>query len=164
MGYSLDAIDAQILALLQRDGRMQRNAISDEVGLSVSAVSERMRKLEAHGIIKGYHAVIDAKRLRLDITAFIRVRVDGSEHYDRFVDEVTDMPEVLEVHSITGEGSHVLKIRTKNTTTLERFLSQIQALPGVSGTSTSIVLSSFKETRTVPTEPMDAFAPNDSDS
>jgi Lrp/AsnC family leucine-responsive transcriptional regulator len=164
MGYSLDTIDAQILALLQRNGRMQRNAISDEVGLSVSAVSERMRKLEAHGIIKGYHAVIDAKRLRLDITAFIRVRVDGSEHYDRFVDEVTDMPEVLEVHSITGEGSHVLKIRTKNTTTLERFLSQIQALPGVSGTSTSIVLSSFKETRAVPTEPMDAFAPNDSDS
>lgn len=164
MGYSLDAIDAQILALLQRDGRMQRNAISDEVGLSVSAVSERMRKLEAHGIIKGYHAVIDAKRLRLDITAFIRVRVDGSEHYDRFVNEVTDMSEVLEVHSITGEGSHVLKIRTKNTTTLERFLSQIQALPGVSGTSTSIVLSSFKETRTVPTKPMDAFAPNDSDS
>jgi len=161
MGYSLDAIDAQILSLLQRDGRMQRNAISDEVGLSVSAVSERMRKLEAHGIIEGYHAVIDAKRLRLDITAFIRVRVDGSEHYDRFVNEVTDMPEVLELHSITGEGSHVLKIRTKNTTTLERFLSQIQALPGVSGTSTSIVLSSFKETRAVPTEPMNAFASDD---
>lgn len=161
MGYSLDAIDAQILALLQRDGRMQRNAISDEVGLSVSAVSERMRKLEAHGIIKGYHAVVDAKRLRFDITAFIRVRVDGSEHYGRFVEAVTAMPEVLEVHSITGEGSHVVKIRTKNTTTLERFLSQIQALPGVSGTSTSIVLSSFKETRTVPIEPMDAFLPDD---
>lgn len=161
MSHTLDEIDAQILALLQEDGRIQRNVISEEVGLSVSAVSERMRKLEAHGIIQGYHAVLDAKRLRFDITAFIRVGVDGSEHYPQFVDEATAMTEVLEVHSITGEGSHVLKIRTENTTSLERFLSRIQALPGVSGTSTSIVLSTFKETRTVPTRPIEVFAPTE---
>lgn len=156
MSYQLDDIDAHILALLQEDGRMQRNAISEQVGLSVSAVSERMSKLEAHGIIARYHAVLDAKRLGVDITAFIRVSVDGSEHYDRFVTTVTAMDEVLEVHSITGEGSHILKVRTQNTTTLERLLSRFQALPGVSGTSTSIVLSSFKETRTLPVQGSDA--------
>ncbi len=61
-------------------------------------------------------------------------------------------PEVLEVHSITGEGSHILKARTRNTNTLERFLSQVQQWPGVRATSTSIVLSTFKETRALPIE------------
>lgn len=157
VAHSIDEIDAKILELLQERGRMKRNAVAEEVDLSISAVSERMRKLEERGVIEGYRAIVDAKRLHLDITAFIRVSVDGSEHYDNFIERVTDMEEVLELHSITGEGSHVMKVRTKNTTTLERFLSEIQAIPGVSTTTTSIVLSSFKETRTVPTEPMELY-------
>src|SRR6056297_1234634 len=120
----IDDIDARILELLQERGRMKRNAVADEVGLSVSAVSERMRKLEDRGVIEGYCAIVDPKRLRFDITAFIRASVDGSEHYADFVDRIQKMGEVLELHSITGEGSHVMKIRTKNTTTLERFLSR----------------------------------------
>lgn len=157
MSHSIDEIDAKILELLQRNGRMKRSAVAEEVDLSISAVSERMRKLEERGVIEGYRAVVDAKRLHLDITAFIRVSVDGSEHYPNFIERVTEMDEVLELHSITGTGSHVMKVRTKNTTTLERFLSEIQAIPGVSTTTTSIVLSSFKETRTVPTEPMELY-------
>jgi len=159
MAHHIDEIDAKILQLLQDDGRMKRSDVAEEVDLSLSAVSERMRKLEARGVIERYSAIVDAKRLHYDITAFIRVAVDGSEHYPTFVEEVTDMEEVLELHSITGTGSHVMKVRTKNTTTLERFLSDIQALPGVSKTTTSIVLSTFKETRAVPTEPMELYAP-----
>jgi Lrp/AsnC family leucine-responsive transcriptional regulator len=155
---SIDDIDAHILELLQERGRMQRNEVADEVGLSISAVSERMRKLEERGVIDGYHAVVDPKRLHFDITAFIRVSVDGSEHYDDFIEAASAMDEILELHSITGEGSHVMKVRTKNTTTLERFLSRIQALPGVTGTTTSIVLSTFKETRALPAEPMELYA------
>ncbi len=157
MSYSIDEIDAKILELLQRSGRMKRSDVAEEVDLSISAVSERMRKLEERGVIEGYTAVVDAKRLRLDITAFIRVSVDGSEHYPEFVSRVTDMEHVLELHSITGEGSHLMKVRVKDTTYLERFLSEIQALPGVSRTTTSIVLSTFKETRAVPTEPMSLY-------
>lgn len=157
MAHTIDEIDAKILALLQRDGRMKRSDVADEVDLSISAVSERMRKLEERGVIEGYKAVVDAKRLHLDITAFIRVSVDGSEHYSTFVNRVTDMEEVLEVHSITGAGSHVMKVRTKNTTSLERFLSEIQAIPGVTQTTTSIVLSTFKESRAVPAEPMELY-------
>lgn len=151
----IDEIDVTILELLQENGRMKRNAIAEVVGLSVPSVSERMRKLEERGAITGYHAVVDAKRLHFDITSFIRVTVDGSEHFEDFVTEALAFHEVLEVHSITGEGSHILKIRTKNTTTLERLLSRLQALPGVHGTSTSIVLSTFKETRTVQPTPME---------
>jgi len=154
---SIDEIDVKILELLQEDGRMQRSDVAEVVDLSISAVSDRMRKLEERGVIQGYRAVVDAKRLHLDITAFIRVSVEGSERYSGFVDRVSDMEQVLEVHSITGEGSHLLKVRTTNTTTLERFLSDIQAIPGVTHTTTSIVLSSFKETRTVPAEPMTLY-------
>ncbi len=151
----IDEIDTTILELLQENGRMKRNAISEVVGLSVPSVSERMRKLEERGVITGYHAVVDPKRLHFDITSFIRVTVDGSSHFDDFVAEAARLPEVLEVHSITGEGSHILKIRTKNTTSLERLLSKVQALPGVHGTSTSIVLSTFKETRALQPSPME---------
>jgi Lrp/AsnC family leucine-responsive transcriptional regulator len=157
VAHSIDEIDAKILELLQEDGRMKRSDVADEVDLSISAVSERMRKLEERGVIKGYKAIVDPKRLHLDITAFIRVSVDGSEQYPAFVDEVIDMEPVLEVHSITGAGSHVMKVRTKNTTTLERFLSKIQAVPGVTQTTTSIVLSTFKESRAVPAEPMELY-------
>jgi Lrp/AsnC family leucine-responsive transcriptional regulator len=161
---TIDEIDAKILELLQRRGRMQRSDVAEEVDLSISAVSERMRKLEERGVIEDYTAVVDAKRLRLDITAFIRVSVDGSEHYSNFVEEVEDMDHVLEVHSITGAGSHLMKVRTADTTALERFLSDIQALPGVSKTTTSIVLSTFKETRTVPAEPMELYDYDDGES
>ena len=157
MAHSIDEIDAKILELLQGSGRMKRSDVADEVGLSISAVSERMRKLEERGVIEGYTAIVDAKRLRLDITAFIRVSVDGSEHYPEFVERVQDMEHVLELHSITGEGSHLMKVRVKDTTYLERFLSRIQALPGVGHTTTSIVLSTFKDTRAVPTEPMELY-------
>ena len=149
----LDEIDARILTLLQAQGRLKRNRIAEEVGLSVPAVSERMRKLEERGVIAGYHAVVDAKRLHLDITVFIRVGLDGSENYAAFVERAAGLDEVLEVHSITGEGSHILKVRTRSTSTLERLLSQIQQWPGVRATSSSIVLSTFKETRAVPVGP-----------
>ncbi len=154
----IDEIDVKILGLLQANGRMKRNAIADAVGLSVPSVSERMRKLEERGVLVGYHAIVDAKRLHFDITAFIRVMVDGSMHYSEVIDHACSLDEVLEVHSITGEGSHILKVRTRNTTTLERLLSRIQSWAGVSGTRTSIVLSTFKETRQVDVSPTTLFA------
>lgn len=146
----IDDIDVQILTLLQAQGRMKRNAVAEEVGMSVPAISERMRKLEARGVITGYHAVVDAKRVHVDICAFIRVRVNGSEYYAPFLDAVVGMEEVLEVHSVTGEGSHLLKVRTRNTTSLEALLASLQKVPGVHGTSTSVVLSTFKEQRAIP--------------
>ena len=149
----IDKTDARILNLLQSSGRMKRNAIAELVGLSVPSVSERMRKLEESGLLQGYHAIIDAKQLDMDITAFIRVTVDTSMHYEAMIEHVCGCGEVLEVHSITGEGTHILKVRTRNTTTLESLLSQIQGWPGVTGTFTSIVLSTYKETRQLPVAP-----------
>jgi Lrp/AsnC family leucine-responsive transcriptional regulator len=146
----IDDIDARIIELLQENGRMRRNKIAEEVGLSLPSVSDRMRKLEERGIIQSYHAVVNAKKLHVDITAFIRVNVDGSMHYQDVVEAACRLEGVMEVHSITGEGSHMLKVRTRNTTTLERLLSAIQSIPGVHSTSSSIVLSTFKESHALP--------------
>lgn len=150
----IDDTDVRILELLQENGRIKRSRIAEEVGLSVPTVSDRMRKLTEREVLTGYTATLNPKRLHIDITAFVRVRIDGSDNYPKFVKAVQEMKEVQELHSITGEGSHILKIRTKNTTTLETLLSRLQSLPGVVGTTTSIVLSTMKETGFLPVEPM----------
>ncbi|NBW70549.1 MAG: Lrp/AsnC family transcriptional regulator, partial [Bacteroidetes bacterium] len=80
------------------------------------------------------------------------VQVDGSENYPNFVAQTHLEPEILECHSITGEGSHLLKVRTKNTSSFERLLSKIQSWEGVDKTRSNLVLSSFKETRSLPIE------------
>lgn len=152
MSQQLDKIDLTILKHLQRDGRAQRNKLAEIVHLSVPSVSERMRKLEDKDLIKGYHAVLNAKKFHFDILAYIFVEVDGSANYPKFVEKVIDEYEVLECHSITGDGSHILKVRTKNTESLERLLTRIQSWDGVSKTRSNVVLTSFKETQELPIE------------
>lgn len=142
----LDDIDITILEILQKSGRTRRNDLAQTVGLSIPSVSERLRKLEENGIITGFHAVLDPKKIGRDITAYIKVTVDNSKHYQTFIEHAKTIDEILEIHAITGEGSHLLKVRTENTTSLEKLLSKIQAWNGVVMTSTSLVLSTHKET------------------
>jgi Lrp/AsnC family leucine-responsive transcriptional regulator len=152
MAQGLDEIDIKILQHLQKDGRSQRNKLAEIVHLSVPSVSERMRKLEEKELIQGYHAILDAKRFKFDITAFVFVEVDGSDNYPKFVDKTVNESEILECHSITGDGSHILKIRTENTASFEKLLSRIQSWDGVSKSRSNVVLSSFKETTELPIE------------
>ena len=115
-------------------------------------MSERLRKLEENAYITGYHATVDPKKLGRDVTAFILVSVDSSKHYAQFIEHAHAVDEILECHAVTGEGSHLLKIRTTNTGSLERLLAKIQAWPGVGGTRTNLVLSSTKETMRIKVE------------
>ena len=142
----LDDIDQKILEIVQSQGRMRRNDLADRVGLSLPSVSELLRKLEEAGIITGYFAKLNHKMLGKDVAAFVLVTVDSSKHYGTFVEHVEAADEILECHAITGEGTHLLKIRTDNTTMLEKLLGKIQSWTGVTKTTTSIVLSSTKET------------------
>jgi Lrp/AsnC family transcriptional regulator, leucine-responsive regulatory protein len=148
-----DEIDTKILELLQRKGRTKRNDLAEAVGLSIPSVGDRLKKLEDSGVIHGYHAVLDAKKLGKDITAFIFVTVDSSKHFNQFIDHANGFDEILECHAITGEGSHLLKIRTTNTASLERLLAKIQAWSGVTSTRTNLVLSTSKETTRIRVEP-----------
>ncbi|HTK83316.1 MAG TPA: Lrp/AsnC family transcriptional regulator [Bacteroidota bacterium] len=141
----LDDIDAKILDVLQKNGRTKRNDLAEIVGLSLPSVSERLRKLEETGYIKGYVATVDPKMVGKDITAFIFVSVESSKQYAGFVEHALATDDILECHAITGEGSHLIKIRTENTLTLEKLLAKIQSWQGVAGTRTNVVLSSPKE-------------------
>jgi Lrp/AsnC family transcriptional regulator, leucine-responsive regulatory protein len=148
----LDDIDAKILEILQRNGRTKRNDLAEKVGLSLPSVSERLRKLEENGTITGYYATVDSKKLGRDITAFIFVTSDSSKHYGQLVDHAATLDEILECHAVTGEGSHLLKVRTANTASLERLLGKIQSWPGVLSTRTNLVLSTSKETMRIKVE------------
>ncbi|MFA5833021.1 MAG: Lrp/AsnC family transcriptional regulator [Bacteroidota bacterium] len=144
--HQLDDIDITILDILQKNGRTRRNDLAQAVELSIPSVSERMKKLEENGIITGYTTYVDPKKVGKDITAFITITVDSSKHYNSFIDHAKSTDEILEIHSVTGTGTHLIKIRTENTSSLEKLLSKIQAWSGIVNTTTSIVLSTMKET------------------
>lgn len=146
----LDEIDLKLLGLLQVDGRMSQHDLAEAVGLSSPATGERVRKLVDRGVIRRFAALLEPKKLGQDVTAFISVGIDGSRHYPDFVEHARTHPEILECHAVTGSGSHMLKVRTENTSTLERLLAEIQSWSGVTRTTTSIVLSVAKETQVVP--------------
>lgn len=156
MVLNIDEIDHQLLTLLQEDGRVSQHELSLAVGLSAPAVSDRLRKLEERGIIRGFTALLAPKEVGLDVTAFIAVGMNGSRSYPDFRKRAAEREEVLECHSVTGEGSHLLKIRTQSSTTLEEFLAELQSWPGVQWTTTSIVLSTSKETSNLSLERLDA--------
>jgi Lrp/AsnC family leucine-responsive transcriptional regulator len=147
---AVDRIDIQLLELLQENGRISQHDLARSVGLSPPAISERLRKLEDRGLIRRYTAVLDPHLLGWDITAFLFVGVSGSRHFPEFRTRAEAAPEVQECHSVTGQGSHLLKIRVRNTAALEALLAEVQSWPGVQWTNTSIVLSTLKETSDLP--------------
>jgi Lrp/AsnC family transcriptional regulator, leucine-responsive regulatory protein len=151
----LDQIDLTILRLLQAQGRTKRNELAEAVGLSLPSISDRLRKLEDRGILEGVHGKLEPKRLGLDVAAFIFANVESSNNFADFLARAEAHSEILEVHAITGDGSHILKVRTWNTSSLERLLSEIQSWPGVRSTRTNVVLSTNKETTALPIEDLD---------
>ena len=143
---ALDPLDLKILDRLQADGRATQQEIAREVGLSQPAVAERIRKLEERGVIQGYVARVDASMLGNDITAFVGVSIEHPRYFEAFTKKVVQLKDVLEVHRVAGQDSYLLKVRTKNTRTLDTLLvERIRVIPGVTRTQTTIVLTSAKE-------------------
>lgn len=137
----LDEVDRQILKLLQVDCKMALAKLGEKVGLSAPSVVERIRRLESEGFIKGYHAGLDARRLGIDITAFIGLSIDRSDVIGGFEKKVADLEDVLECHHVTGEHSLLLKVKTRNTRSLETLISRLRSIHGVARTHTYVVLS-----------------------
>ncbi len=147
----MDALDIKCCQRLQEDGRLTLTQLAVHLGLSVPATSERVRKLEEQGIIGGYRAILDPRRVGAKVTAFIAVVVERPEHEAPFLRYVQDLPEVLECHHVAGEDSYLLKVRCTSTEELEHLIvHQIKAQEGVVRTRTTIVLSTAKETTALP--------------
>lgn len=142
----MDAIDLQLVDLLQSNGRATQLELARAVGLSQPTVAERIRKLEERGVITGYAARVNTVRLGLDITAFIGVGIEHPKFFAGFTERVQGLPEVLECHRVAGADSYLLKVKTRNTASLDRLLVEVlRTIPGVTRTCTTIVLAAIKE-------------------
>ncbi|HEX3102109.1 MAG TPA: Lrp/AsnC family transcriptional regulator [Pyrinomonadaceae bacterium] len=147
----IDGTDEQILTILQNDARIPNAEIARQIGLAPSAVLERIRKLEDRGVIRGYRTEIDPQAVEFGLTVFVTVK---TTECGRDAEEaLAAIPEVLEVHDVAGEDCFMLKIRTKDTDALGRLLREkIKTIPSVSGTRTTVVLETYKETNALPLE------------
>jgi Lrp/AsnC family transcriptional regulator, leucine-responsive regulatory protein len=153
-----DDIDVRILALLQNNARIANAAIGREVGLTPSAVSQRIKKLEDGGVIEGYRAHLDPSAVGKGLLAFVAVQTAEGARARETGEILARIPEVLEVHRVVGEDCFFLKIRVPDTGALGRLLDEkIQPLPPVASTRTTIVLSTAKEVLPGPPGPVGAW-------
>jgi Lrp/AsnC family leucine-responsive transcriptional regulator len=137
MKLELDAMDARILEILQDDARSTLADIGRRIHMSQPAVAERVKRMEAAGVIAGYHARVNPSALGYGITAFIRVSKRG---HDTPVEVVAaQVPEIVECHSITGDDCSIVKVVAPSVAALE---TVIVALTRCGVTSTSLILSS----------------------
>lgn len=144
-GSEFDHIDLQILALVQENCKLPLARIGEKVGLSAPSVIERIKKLEDTGVITGYRAILNARRLGRDVTAFIGVSITHPRFIGDFEREISQIEEVLECHHVTGRHTLLVKVKAANTSSLEELISRVRSVEGVERTETMVVLSTHTE-------------------
>ncbi|MGB3245141.1 MAG: Lrp/AsnC family transcriptional regulator [Sulfitobacter sp.] len=150
---SLDEIDRSILRALQRDGRMSHAEMSEDVHLSPSACHRRVQKMEKDGFIKGYVALLDARKLRMPTTVFVEITLQGQadEVLDAFEKAVARIPDVLECYLMAGSADYLLKVVAEDTEDFARIHRQYLArLPGVGQMQSSFALRTVCNTTALP--------------
>ena len=148
---TIDELDARILEILQGNARITQSDIAKAVGLAPSAVLERMRKLEAKGVIRDYVAAIDPHVADRSLLAFVAVRTNEYGVDQPSAQALSQIADVLEIHHVAGEDCFLLKVRAKDAEHLGQMLRrQIASVPGVTSTRTTIVLETVKETSRIP--------------
>lgn len=140
----IDRYDRQILQVLQEDGRISNQELADRIGLSPSPCLRRVRALEESGLIRGYRALLDAKKLGLSLMALIHISMDRHtpERFENFEAEINAIPEVIECLLITGQDAdYQLKTVVRDMDAYqELLLNRITRIPGVTGVHSSFVL------------------------
>jgi Lrp/AsnC family transcriptional regulator, leucine-responsive regulatory protein len=143
----VDDLDGKIIAALRENGRATFADLGRQVGLSASAVHERVGKLESSGVITGYHAVVDPSAVGLGVTALIGIHpTDVADDEDVAV-SLAGLPEVESCYRVAGEESFVVKVRVATVDDLERTLGRLRRIDGVARTRTTLVLSTRFEGR-----------------
>lgn len=142
----MDRLDYRILSILRKNARETASNISKEVHLSVSAVLERIRKLEENGVISEYTIILNEKAMKLDVTALMEVSLEHPKFYDFFTEAAAKNPHVVECYYLTGDFDFILKICCASSEQLESIHREIKSLDGVSATRTHFVLKTVKNT------------------
>ena len=144
----MEDLDRRILALLSADGRMSFTDLGKATGLSTSAVHQRVKRLEARGVITGYAAQVDYDQIGMPLTAFISIRPIDPSQPDDSPERLSGIPEIESCWSVAGDESYILKTRVATPVALEELLARIRSAANVS-TRTTIVLSTPYENRPV---------------
>ncbi len=156
----IDEIDRKILELLQGNARMSNAEMAEAVGLTLSSVHERVKKMEKKGIIRGYVAQVDPEKLGKPLLAFIRLTVSS---HDPVAEEIRRLcatePDILECHNVAGEDCYILKVRAAGPKQLEKLIAAIRRNADTSRSVTNIVLSSYKESSRVEPVPAETDDP-----
>lgn len=142
----MDATDIKILNLLQENSRISVSQLSKSVNMSLSAVSERLRKLETSEIISQYTTILNPLKLEKDLAVMMAISLKNPEDAREFLEFVESEKEITECHYITGVYDYMVKIITKNTSTLETIMNKIKTIPNVNKTQTNVILSTPKNT------------------
>ena len=142
-----DEIDEKILTILQQDARASNAEIARQLGMAPSAIFERIRKLEARGVIEGYETRLNPRALAAGLLAFVFVRDEASYGALETGAALAAIPEVQEVHNVAGEDCYLVKVRVADAESLSRLLRErFGAIPSIRSTRTTIVLDTLKET------------------
>ena len=149
----MDAKDYQIIDALQQDGRLSNQDLSAKVALSPSPCLRRVRLLEEAGIIAGYTAVVDQKRLGLSVTAFVQVKLErhGDAAVKQFEEAIERLSNVMDCWLMTGEADYLLRVVAKDLDDFEGFIrSHLQKIPGIASISSSFAYGRVKRSRVLP--------------
>ena len=152
----MDQLDRKIIAALRINGRATYADLGRAVGLSASSVHERVGKLEAAGVITGYHAVVDPSSVGLGVTALIGIHPTDVADDDDVADALGLLPEVESCYRVAGDESFVVKVRVPTVDDLEHALGRLRRIDGVARTRTTLVLSTRFEGRPNSSEVEDA--------
>ena len=143
----MDGVDRRIIAALRNNGRATYAELGRHVGLSASAVHERVGKLEASGVIVGYHAVVDPRTVGLGVTALIGLQPTEKGDDDAIAGAIAALDEVESCYAVAGDEAFVVKVRVATVDELEQSLGRLRRIDGVARTRTTVVLSTRFEGR-----------------
>lgn len=144
---TIDRIDRKILKLLQNDGRVTNVTLANTVGLSATACSERVRKLEKEGVIEGYYARINPAKLGANLMVFVEITLTrtSADAFAEFSDAVRTTPEILECHLVAGDFDFLIKARVPDMPSYRKLLGEtILMMPGVNESRTYVVMEEVK--------------------
>ncbi|MEC4720925.1 Lrp/AsnC family transcriptional regulator [Noviherbaspirillum sp. CPCC 100848] len=150
---TVDRHDLELLAELQRDGKLTNSTLGERIHLSTSQVSRRIQRLEETKVISHYAAILDLDVVGLGVTAFTSVTLGrhGEAQGDAFERAVADMPEVLECLSVSGEADYVLRVVTPDLASFSEFMmKRLLRLPSVVNVKSNIALKRIKQTHVLP--------------
>jgi Lrp/AsnC family leucine-responsive transcriptional regulator len=149
----LDRLDRRILRELQANGRITLTELAERVGLSITPCAERVKRMERDGVITGYHAHVDPRAIGCGQLVFVELRlsVKSGELFDAFKREVTQLPNVVECHLVSGDFDYLVKARISDMSQYRKLLGDILLkLPGAVESRSYVVMEEVKETHALP--------------